>query len=160
MAKEFGQEPEQVWASEATMPEQSPPGYMGRPVEEALKIDDHIYTYRRGNHRTMFVVTDEGVIVLDPMKTAIAEGMYKVIRELTDAPIKYMIYSHNHWDHTGGGKVFKDAGAVVVAHDPDERFDQLLLSLPISSNIKVARRPPRKASIINTGKRSTASSRA
>jgi glyoxylase-like metal-dependent hydrolase (beta-lactamase superfamily II) len=110
-----GQEPEQEWAGEALMPEGS--GYLNRPVEECLKIEDNIYTFRRGNHRTMFVVTDAGVIVMDPMKPAIADRMYEVIRKITDKPIKYMIYSHNHWDHTRGGKVFKDAGAVVIAHE-------------------------------------------
>jgi len=110
-----GQEPEQVWTGEALMPEMS--GYLDRPVEESLKIEDNIYTFRRGNHRTMFVVTDEGVIVMDPMKPAIADRMYEVIRGITDKPIKYMIYSHNHWDHARGGRVFKDAGAVVIAHE-------------------------------------------
>ena len=31
-------------------------------------------------------------------------------------PIKYLIYSHHHYDHIAGGKPFKDAGAVVIAH--------------------------------------------
>jgi glyoxylase-like metal-dependent hydrolase (beta-lactamase superfamily II) len=31
-------------------------------------------------------------------------------------PIKYMIYSHHHYDHIAGGKPFKDAGATFVAH--------------------------------------------
>ncbi len=38
------------------------------------------------------------------------------IRKITKAPIKYLIYSHHHYDHIAGGKPFKDAGAIVVAH--------------------------------------------
>ena len=38
------------------------------------------------------------------------------IRKVTKAPIKYLIYSHHHYDHIAGGKAFKDAGATIVAH--------------------------------------------
>ena len=109
-----GKEPTQVFASKETMVQSN---YDKRPLVEALKIDENVYTYRRDNHRTIFVVTDEGVIVMDPMKPSIANGMHQQIRKITDKPIKYMIYSHNHWDHARGGKVFKDEGAVVIAHE-------------------------------------------
>jgi glyoxylase-like metal-dependent hydrolase (beta-lactamase superfamily II) len=38
------------------------------------------------------------------------------IKKVTDKPIKYLIYSHHHYDHIAGGKAFKDAGARVIAH--------------------------------------------
>ena len=68
----------------------------------------------------MFIVTPEGVIATDPggygqpqrVPTYLAE-----IRKVTDKPIKYLIYSHHHYDHISGGQPFKDAGAtIVVAH--------------------------------------------
>src|SRR5262249_44971767 len=38
------------------------------------------------------------------------------IRKITQAPIRFLIYSHHHFDHIAGGKAFKDAGATIVAH--------------------------------------------
>ena len=38
------------------------------------------------------------------------------IEKITQAPIKYVVYSHSHFDHIAGGKPFKDLGAVFVAH--------------------------------------------
>ena len=38
------------------------------------------------------------------------------IKKVTKAPIKYLVYSHHHYDHIAGGKPFKAAGAIVVAH--------------------------------------------
>lgn len=35
---------------------------------------------------------------------------------MTNQPIKYVIYSHNHYDHITGGKPFKDLGAQFIAH--------------------------------------------
>jgi glyoxylase-like metal-dependent hydrolase (beta-lactamase superfamily II) len=35
---------------------------------------------------------------------------------VTSAPIRYLIYSHHHFDHIAGGQAFKDAGATIIAH--------------------------------------------
>ena len=33
-----------------------------------------------------------------------------------------MVYSHNHWDHVSGGKIFKDAGAAVISHVETKKY--------------------------------------
>ena len=53
----------------------------------------------------MFVVTTSGVVVLDPMNTANSREMLAAIREVTSLPVTHVMYSHNHWDHTGGAAV-------------------------------------------------------
>jgi glyoxylase-like metal-dependent hydrolase (beta-lactamase superfamily II) len=48
------------------------------------------------------------------------------IRKITDKPIRYVIYSHHHFDHIAGGKAFKEAGATFVAHRrAKERLEML-----------------------------------
>jgi glyoxylase-like metal-dependent hydrolase (beta-lactamase superfamily II) len=92
------------------------------PLFSTTKVDgtDGVYVFRYQGHQAMFVVTPEGVIATDPIgerrpqavTTYIAE-----IRKITQAPIRYLIYSHSHYDHIAGGKPFKDAGATFVAHE-------------------------------------------
>jgi glyoxylase-like metal-dependent hydrolase (beta-lactamase superfamily II) len=92
------------------------------PLFSTTKVDgtDGVYVFRYQGHQAMFVVTPEGVIATDPIgerrpqavTTYIAE-----IRKITQAPIRYVIYSHSHYDHIAGGKPFKDAGATFVAHE-------------------------------------------
>ena len=65
----------------------------------------------------MFMITPDGVIVIEPVDVAHSEAMLAAIREKTDAPIKYALFSHNHWDHSKGGQVWKDEGAALVAHE-------------------------------------------
>lgn len=80
---------------------------------------DNVYIFRNGNHRSMFVVTKDGVIATDPIaygRPTGGEQYVDEIRKITQAPIKYLIYSHHHLDHIAGGKAFKDAGAEIVAH--------------------------------------------
>jgi glyoxylase-like metal-dependent hydrolase (beta-lactamase superfamily II) len=79
----------------------------------------NVYIFRYQNHQSMFVVTPAGVIVTDPIsygRPQAAVTYLEEIRKITKAPIKYLVYSHHHYDHIAGGKVFKEAGAVVVAH--------------------------------------------
>lgn len=83
------------------------------------KVADNVYAFRAGGYQSMFVVTPDGVIVADPVGYADPKApaaFLDEIRKITPAPVKYMIYSHHHYDHATGGKVFKDQGAIVVAH--------------------------------------------
>ncbi len=81
-----------------------------------VKIADDVYVYDAGMYLSMFMVTKEGVIVIEPVSSAHSKGMLKAIRSVTDKPIRYLLISHNHWDHANGGQVFRDEGATIVAH--------------------------------------------
>jgi len=91
----------------------------GQPLFETKKITDNVYLFRYNTHQAMFVVTPEGVIATDPiayLRPEAAIAYIAEIRKITKAPIKYLVYSHHHYDHIAGGKPFKDAGATVIAH--------------------------------------------
>lgn len=89
-----------------------------QPPFATTKVTDNVYIFRFAFHQSMFVVTPEGVIVTDPisLKRPAAAAYLAEIRKITQAPIKYVIYSHHHYDHIAGGKPFKDAGATFIAH--------------------------------------------
>lgn len=96
---------------------------------ETRKLTDNVYIFRYGGHQSLFVVTPAGVIATDPiafLRPVAAATYLAEIRKLTQAPIRYLIYSHHHYDHIAGGKPFKDAGATVVAHkNAKARLEQL-----------------------------------
>ena len=102
-----------------------------QPMFATTKVEgtDNVYVFRYQNHQAMFIVTPAGVIVTDPIsygRPQAAKAYLDEIRKITQAPIKYLIYSHHHYDHIAGGKVFKDAGATVVSHrKAKERLAQL-----------------------------------
>jgi glyoxylase-like metal-dependent hydrolase (beta-lactamase superfamily II) len=91
------------------------------PAHSTVKVDgtDNVYAFTYGNRVSMFIVTRDGVIATDPggygqpqrVPTYLAE-----IKKVTDKPVKYLVYSHHHYDHISGGQAFKDAGATIVAH--------------------------------------------
>jgi glyoxylase-like metal-dependent hydrolase (beta-lactamase superfamily II) len=92
-----------------------------RPQIETTKVEgtENVYIFRNGNHQSMFIVTKDGVIATDPIAYGRPTGGQDYIAEIkkvTDRPIKFLIYSHHHYDHIAGGKPFKDAGATIIAH--------------------------------------------
>src|SRR3954462_645662 len=92
-----------------------------RPQIETKKVDgtDNVYIFRNGGHQSMFVVTSAGVIATDPVAYGRPQGGQQYVDEIkkvTDKPIKFLVYSHHHFDHIAGGKAFKDAGAKIIAH--------------------------------------------
>src|ERR1043166_3432376 len=92
-----------------------------RPQIATTKVDgtDNVYVFRNGNHQAMFVVTKDGVIATDPVAYGRPNGGQQYVDEIkkvTDKPIKFLVYSHHHYDHIAGGKAFKDAGARIIAH--------------------------------------------
>ncbi len=91
-----------------------------RPLYAVTKVEgtDNVYIFRYENHQSMFIVTKAGVIATDPisLRRPAAKAYIEEIRKITQAPIKYVIYSHSHYDHIAGGKPFKDLGAIFIAH--------------------------------------------
>jgi len=118
-------------AAFAALPLSFPVSAQTRPQIETRKVEgtDGVYVFRNGNHQSMFIVTKDGVIATDPIGYGRPTGgadYVAEIRKVTDKKIKYLIYSHHHFDHIAGGQAFKDAGAKIVAHKrAKERLAQL-----------------------------------
>src|SRR5437016_8381881 len=92
-----------------------------QPPFATTKVEgtDGVYVFRNGGAQSMFIVTRDGFIATDPIGYARPEGVQDYVNEIknvTSQPIRYLVYSHHHFDHISGGKPFKEAGARVVAH--------------------------------------------
>ncbi len=87
------------------------------PSEYTHEIAPGVYSFSGGSgYHSMFVVTDEGVVAFETVSSDHATKMLAAISEVTDQPVKFAFHSHNHWDHSSGGKVFQNKGAQTVMH--------------------------------------------
>ncbi|HLF13049.1 MAG TPA: MBL fold metallo-hydrolase [Gammaproteobacteria bacterium] len=99
------------------------------PTREITNITGDLYRARNGNWHTIFLVTPEGIILGDPIGTDFANWLKTEIDTRFRVPVRYVVYSHSHFDHAQGGKVFA-ATAQFIAHENmarnmDGRFPQM-----------------------------------
>ena len=65
-----------------------------------------------------FIVGDSGVLVVDTFFTPVAvEELIGEIARTTQQPIKYVVNTHYHLDHTGGNQVLAERNVPIIAHD-------------------------------------------
>lgn len=83
---------------------------------EIRQVTDDLYRFTDNRHHSVFLVTDDGIVVTDPIDTDAAEWLRGQLRERFDVPVRYVVYSHSHPDHVYGGEVFDEPGVTFVAH--------------------------------------------
>jgi cyclase len=70
----------------------------------------------QGGNITVAVATD-GIIMVDTQFAPLSDKIKAAIKAISPLPIKYVINTHFHGDHTGGNENFQKDGAIVVAQD-------------------------------------------
>lgn len=85
------------------------------PTIEVETLADNVYLFTHNAHRSLFVVTDDGILATDPQSVEAAPRYVEEIRKISQAPIKYLVYSHHHDDHVSGGSAFGDV--TIIAHE-------------------------------------------
>lgn len=88
----------------------------GAPQREIVQVAGDLYRATNNTHHAVFLVTDEGIILSDPINTEFSKWLKTQLDDRFDVPVKYVVYSHHHWDHASGGAVFADT-AVFVGHE-------------------------------------------
>ena len=88
---------------------------------EITQISGDLYRFQNKFHYSVFLVTPAGVIVTDPINADAARWLKTEIASRFGKPVRYVILSHDHVDHSSGGEVFADDGALVIAHENAKR---------------------------------------
>jgi cyclase len=87
------------------------------------KIKDDLYVITGDGGNTTVYLTNAGVILVDAKFERDHDDIMDKVKSLTDKPIKYVISTHPHGDHTGGNEKMRPF-AVIVGHS-DARADMI-----------------------------------
>jgi glyoxylase-like metal-dependent hydrolase (beta-lactamase superfamily II) len=86
----------------------------------AIKTTDlgnRIYQLEGEGGNIVVAVADDGVIVVDSQYAPLYGKVKAAIGTLTNLPVRYLVITHFHRDHTGGNEGFAKDGATIVAHE-------------------------------------------
>src|SRR2546423_617122 len=86
----------------------------GADQKEALKINEAIYQ-AIGFGNTFMVTTSEGNVIIDTSIANRAPQHVKLLKAISQAPVKYIILTHGHGDHTGGIALWKEPETKIIA---------------------------------------------
>lgn len=93
------------------------PARAEEPVYNIENITGDLYRFQSDDHYGVFLVTDEGILLVDPINTATATWLKGEFETRFDKTVKVIAYSHHHADHISGAEVFLDTVEVVIAQE-------------------------------------------
>jgi glyoxylase-like metal-dependent hydrolase (beta-lactamase superfamily II) len=100
------------------------------PLREITPVTGDLYRARSGNWYTVFLVTPAGIVLADPLNVGFADWLKSELdTRFPGKAVRYVIYSHSHFDHAEGGGAFA-ATATFVGHENmlrnmDGRYPQM-----------------------------------
>src|SRR5690606_28165921 len=98
-------------------------GGFGPQEMTRFEVKENIYTIRNaGAGNVTVIVGKEGVDLVDNKFAPDHEAIMRLVREVTDAPLLYVINTHMHPDHVGGNPAMQGVGAAVVASENARRI--------------------------------------
>jgi len=105
----------------STVPAQEPPpespdaqSRAGVNQTKAIRVNEAIFE-ATGFGNAMLVATSEGAVIIDTSIAGQAARCWKLLQAENGGPVKYIILTHGHGDHTGGVELWKQAGTQVIA---------------------------------------------
>jgi len=88
-----------------------------QPAQLTLeKVTENIYVIIGSGGNVAFMPTSEGVIVVDDKFAQDAPQIQAKIKSVTDKPVRYVLNTHQHGDHTGGNAAMLAANAEILIH--------------------------------------------
>jgi len=100
----------------APAPAAQPPDFSKVEIK-TTKLAPNFYTLDGQGGTIGVLVGPDGVFMVDSQFAPLSDKIAAAIRQISDRPIKFMVNTHVHGDHTGGDENFAKMGVTIVARD-------------------------------------------
>lgn len=87
------------------------------PAWQISHVRGGVYRVNAGPQVTVFFVTGDGIVLVDPVSSSVSSWLKQELENrFPKEPVRYVVYTHHHFDRASGGGVF-DETAEHVAHE-------------------------------------------
>lgn len=88
---------------------------------QAEQVSEQIYVLFGAGGNIGLAIGDDAAYMIDDQYAPLTEKILAAVREITDKPLKFLVNTHWHGDHTGGNENFGKAGTILIAHEAVRR---------------------------------------
>lgn len=81
------------------------------------EVADGVYMLTGQGGNIGLSVGDDGAFLIDDQFARLSEKILAAVATVTDEPVRFLLNTHHHGDHTGGNENMAAAGATIVAHE-------------------------------------------
>ncbi len=116
---------------------------------KATKVSGNIYMLEGAGGNIGASIGEDGIVIVDDQFAPLAEKIQAVLKSLgiTDKPVRFVINTHYHGDHTGGNAPFSNAGSTVIAQDNVRKRLESGGTAGNGGSIKMENKPAEKAAL-------------
>jgi glyoxylase-like metal-dependent hydrolase (beta-lactamase superfamily II) len=116
---------------------------------KVTKVSGNIYMLEGEGGNIAASVGEDGIVIVDDQYAPLAEKIQAALKNLgiTDKPVRFVINTHYHGDHTGGNAPFANAGSTVIAQDNVRSRMQTGGEAGNGGSIKMNAKPAEKAAL-------------
>src|SRR5438132_13984830 len=139
------------------IPSRQPETRQAGPAQAAAvqweKVADGVFYLRGGTHHSVAVeFADHVVVVEGPLNEQRSLAVIAEVNKLiANKPIRYLVNTHHHFDHSGGLRTYVDEGAIIVTHEVNKEFYEKAFSAQRTLNPDRLAQSRKKAVIETVG---------
>ena len=82
-----------------------------------IKVSENIYMLKGSGGNIGVLTGKDGVFMIDDQYAPLSQKIQEAIKKIDPSPIRILVNTHVHGDHSGGNENFKKLGVTIVAHD-------------------------------------------
>src|SRR5688500_7499030 len=104
---------------------------------EIGNLTGDVYYARMDDYLSVFMVTPEGIILVEPIGSEFATWLKGELSRRFKVPVRYVIYSHHHWDHASGGAVYADTARFIGQENMLKNIAMPPANTPLPQNARM-----------------------
>lgn len=84
---------------------------------EIIPVNKNVYMLKGAGGNIGLLTGEDGLFMIDDQYAPLSEKIIEKIRSLSEKPVRFLVNTHHHGDHTGGNENFEEEGTLIFAHE-------------------------------------------